>query len=179
VIPRAPGATPDDNGPPSRPPTDPAAGFTPGRSGSGGNGGQPSDGPPDPFHRLSPPIAGGKRDAPAEPRPIERRTGNRDFIIRIECAGDGIVAPAGGAHRIPLTALQRGDGTTQLQQLVREMIDRRQATVRTGEGVYRPQVRFLIRPDGQKAYWLAWPALEVLKVPMTCANIGRDDSVEH
>jgi hypothetical protein len=181
VIPRAPGATPDDNGPPPRPPTDPSANFSPGGSGprGGGNSGAPSDGPPDPFHRLTPPVAGGKRSAPVDPRPPERRTGNRDFIIRIECAGDGVIAPAGGSHQISLSALQRGDGTVQLQRLVSEMIDRRQATVRSGEAAFRPQVRFLIRPDGQKTYWLAWPALEALKVPMTCANIGRDDSVEH
>ena len=62
--------------------------------------------------------------------------------------------------------LQRGTGAAQLQQVVREMIDRRLATVRAGEAPFRPQVRFLIRPDGQKTYWLAWPALEVLKGSM-------------
>jgi hypothetical protein len=124
-------------------------------------------------------VAGGRRSVPSDPRPPERYTGNRDFIIRVECNGEGIVCPAGGAHQLSLSALQRGDGTVQLQKLVREMIERRQATVRPGEVPFRVQVRFLIRPDGQRSYYLAWPALEALQVPMTCANIGRNDSVEH
>ena len=50
---------------------------------------------------------------------------------------------------------------------LRSMIDRRQATVRSGEMPYRPQIRFQVYPDGFRAYYLAYPALELLQVPMT------------
>jgi hypothetical protein len=89
------------------------------------------------------------------------------------------VVPAGGSLRIPIAALQQGDGASSLRQTVRGMIDRRQATVRFGEAPFRPQVRFLVRPDGLRAYFLAFPALESLKVPMTRDNIGRDENKDH
>jgi hypothetical protein len=47
------------------------------------------------------------------------------------------------------------------------MIERRQATVRTGESPYRPQIRFMVFPDGFRAYYLAYPALETLGLTMT------------
>jgi hypothetical protein len=54
------------------------------------------------------------------------------------------------------------------------MITRRQATVRPGEPPYRPQVRFLIYPDGLRTYFLAFPALEPLGITMTRQDVKAD-----
>ena len=54
------------------------------------------------------------------------------------------------------------------------MIDRRQAGVRPGEPPYRPQVRFLIYPDGLRTYFLTFPALEPLGIPLTRQNVEAD-----
>ncbi|HXG09168.1 MAG TPA: hypothetical protein VNK04_05205 [Gemmataceae bacterium] len=109
------------------------------------------------------------------PRPI-RLSGNRDLIIQVECtAGAVVLHPT--RLRIPTTALTpRGDANP-LVQAVRQMITRRQASVRPGETPYRPQVRFLVRPDGLRAFHLAYPALEALRLPMTRQDIGWGEEV--
>jgi hypothetical protein len=67
----------------------------------------------------------------------------------------------------------RGDNL--LLQAVKQMIDRRQAMVRAGEPPYRPIVRFQVRPDGLQAYYLAFPALESLQVPMMRENLRHEE----
>jgi hypothetical protein len=61
-----------------------------------------------------------------------------------------------------------------LLQAVRQLIARRQAGVRPGDPPYRPQVRFLVHPDGLRTYHLAYPALEPLGVPLTRQNYEPD-----
>jgi hypothetical protein len=98
---------------------------------------------------------------------------NRDWTIAIECTADAVVVPPGG-QRIALTALtpeNRADNV--LLQTVRQMIERRQMMVRPGEPPYRPIIRFLVQPDGLRAYYLAYPALESLQVPMTRENLRK------
>jgi hypothetical protein len=58
-----------------------------------------------------------------------------------------------------------------LAKAVQQLIDRRQATVRPGDPPYRPMIRFRVRPDGLRAYYMAYPALEGLHVPMTRENL--------
>jgi hypothetical protein len=107
----------------------------------------------------------GAKPAPAPPRPI-RLLGNRDWVIPIECHADGAVL-RGGGQKYPLSALT-ADGP--LPQALRQMIARRQAGVRPGEPPYRPQVRFLIYPDGLRTYDLTFPLLQPLGIPMTRQN---------
>ena len=57
------------------------------------------------------------------------------------------------------------------------MVARRQASVRPGEAPYRPQLRFLVRPDGLRSFHLAYPALESLRLPMTRQDIDRNEEV--
>ena len=61
-----------------------------------------------------------------------------------------------------------------LEQAVRQLIDRRQATVQPGDFPYRPQIRFLIRPDGLQSYYLAYPVLAPLNVPMMRQNVEEE-----
>jgi hypothetical protein len=54
---------------------------------------------------------------------------------------------------------------------VQKIIARRQATIRQGEMPFRPIIRFRVHPDGLRAYYLAYPALESLGVPMSRENL--------
>ena len=43
--------------------------------------------------------------------------------------------------------------------------------VRPGEAPYHPMIRFQIRPDGLRSYYVVYPLLEGLGVPMTRENL--------
>lgn len=104
-----------------------------------------------------------ERTAPA--RPV-RLSSNRDWVIQIECNADGVLLPNG--QRLDLQALNSESGQeNRLLTALKQIIDRRQATVRRGESPYCPQIRFQLRPDGLRAYYLAYPALEPLHLKMT------------
>ena len=107
-----------------------------------------------------------------------RLVSNRDLIIPIECDADSVIVPAGGSHRILLADLQHKDGAADLRSAVTDIINRRQSTVRANEVPYRPQVRFLVRPDGLKTYYSAFPALEPLQVPMTRSSLPQAGDTE-
>jgi hypothetical protein len=111
------------------------------------------------------------RPAPADlrrppPRPV-RISSNRDWIIPVECGADGVLLPTAGQH-FELKELKSGPADANpLLLAVKRLIDRRQATVRAGELEYRPQIRFLVSPNGLRAYYLAYPALGYLHITMT------------
>jgi hypothetical protein len=100
-----------------------------------------------------------------------RLIGNRDWVIPIECLADGVVLRSTG-HKFPLSTFA---GIPQEQNAlllaVRQLIVRRQASVRPGDPPYRPQVRFLLHPDALRTYHLAYPALEALGIPLTRQNV--------
>lgn len=119
------------------------------------------------------PLPGEKPPPSPPPRP-PRLIGNRDWVIPIECHADGAVL-RGAGQKFPLTVLSGGTpGENALLQAVKQMIARRQASVRAGEPPYRPQVRFLIYPDGLRTYHLTFPVLEPLGVPLTRQNVDGD-----
>jgi hypothetical protein len=178
------------------PSTVPTSGTGGGQSGSSGEAGVPGtpgegsgrqagggeangSGPPagstgDPIANLGPRAPDKK-----EPRSVTFRPmllhGNRDWIIPVECTGDELVLSS-TAQRFPLSAVSRGDNAPgALAAAVRRLIDGRQATVRPGDPPYRPMIRFRVRPEGLRAYYLAYPALEALQVPMTRENLERED----
>jgi hypothetical protein len=97
-------------------------------------------------------------------------------VIPIECTANALLLYPGGL-RIELTTLtQSNPKNNPLLQAVQQMIARRQALVRPGEPPYRPVIRFLVRADGLRAYYLAYPALESLQVPMTRENLLPEDN---
>jgi hypothetical protein len=125
--------------------------------GAAGRSGNPLLAPPD-----RPEVRG-----PARPSRPLRLSANRDWIIPVECTADAVALPTAG-KRFTLAQMQAEPGSRNpLLAAIRDMIDRRQATVRSGELPYRPQVRFQVHRDGWRAYYLAYPALELLRVPMT------------
>jgi hypothetical protein len=94
----------------------------------------------------------------------------------VECKGNEAVLYPGGAH-FAISPIGKADGGNALAQALERMIARRQASVRTGDPPYRPQVRFLVRPDGLRTFFLAYPAVEGLKVPMTRQDLQADDEL--
>jgi hypothetical protein len=99
---------------------------------------------------------------------------NRDWIIAIECSARGLVLYP-YYSQYPVDRLSE-DGPALCKQ-VQQMIDRRQASVRPGDPPYRPQIRFLVRPDGVSTYYRAYPLLESLKLPMKKQNVDRDEEI--
>ena len=92
-------------------------------------------------------------------------------MIYVECRADGVVLRNAGQKFAPPSA----GGDNPLLQSLRQTIARRQATVRPGEPLYRPEVRFLVRPDALKTYHLAYPAVDGLPAEKKAQNLGPDE----
>jgi hypothetical protein len=163
--------SPDNAGPPGASGT---AGISSGLS-SGQAGG--SEAPPamsanSTGATFSPPGSFGKsKNTGPPPPPLGRLLGNRDWIIYIECSSTAAVVKQ-GAQRFTVEALSAAaKGEHPLARAVREIIARRQASVLPGEPPYRPLLRFQVQPDGLPSYYLAYPLLAPLALPMTRENV--------
>jgi hypothetical protein len=160
--------------PPGSPP---AAGprTTSSKSAPGDNAGAGDGSPSDAFLEAPPPPLPKSARPPAPLRPA-RLSGDRDWVLYVECKEEGVVIyPT--RLLIPASALSRPSGSNPLLQSVQQLIDRKQATVRTGEAPYRPDVRFLVHPDAGRTYHLAYPTLDALAAPKTAQYLGPDDDV--
>jgi hypothetical protein len=116
-----------------------------------------------------------KSSRPAPP-PSFRLNGNRDWLINVECAADAVVLQP-TRLRVETAALAPGGrGAEALQQAVQQLIARRQATVRPGEPPYRPMIRFLLRQDGLRTYYVVYPVLGALGLPMTRENLQPEEA---
>jgi hypothetical protein len=126
---------------------------------------------------------GAAREKKSEPPPVVRRYVRRDWNIFIECKANEVVIYPGGS-RIPLAGLA-GSGKSNSRPLLQElqqMIARRQAAIASSEiekneQIQSPQIRFLVRPDGLRTYFLAFPELTALQLPMTRENLDADEDV--
>ena len=121
------------------------------------------------------PLAATTANTPRPP-PVRtaRLSGDRNYVIFIECKANSVVLyPA--QREYPLTALT---GTPNpLVQAVQQMIDRKQSGVRPGDLPYRPQVRFLVRPETLRTYWSVYPMFDALPVQKTRHNLTPEDDV--
>jgi hypothetical protein len=105
---------------------------------------------------------GGKRS----PVTLSGLISNRDWVIAVACEPDAVVLPLTG-QRFPLAQLTaKTAGESPLASAVRQLVARRQATVRPGETPYRPLLRFQVAPGGLGTYYLAYPLLDPLQIPM-------------
>jgi hypothetical protein len=103
--------------------------------------------------------------------PLGRLLGNRDWIIFVECSRQAVVVKQ-GKQRFTVETLEAApNGPHPLTEAVRQMIARRQATVRAGEPPFRPMLRFQVQPEGLRTYYLAYPLLAPLGVPMARENV--------
>ena len=186
--PSAPNYTPPNSGPDNEGRGSPGPAGSGGQRGtsfggagySGGQGGDAADGsgdgagpgvafPDNPFPSPRRPRK------PPEPRLPPSAYGNRNWEIPIECSADALFVRVGRC-RIALADLVGANRDNNvLLNTVREMVERRQSTVRPGEPLYLPQIRFLVWPDGFYTYQMAWPALEKLRLPMSRTNLDPDD----
>jgi hypothetical protein len=110
-------------------------------------------------------------------RPVALRpaqlSGDRDWIIFVECRADTMVLYP-SRREFPVASLGRGPNNP-LAQAVQKMIDRRQASVRPGDPPYRPQIRFLVRPENIRTFHMGYPALDSLPVPKRRQNLEPED----
>jgi hypothetical protein len=130
------------------------------------------------MNRLAPPNLGGAPKyvaRPAAPPAPSRLAPNRDWVIILDCQEDAVVLP-GGVQKVTTGSLVRSNdpSSNPLLTVVQQMIDRRQSTVRPGEAPYQPQIRFLVRPEGLKTYYYAYPALDNLPVPKKSERVTPD-----
>jgi hypothetical protein len=126
---------------------------------------------------LGPVPPGDTPRRPPQARPF-RLVGNRDWFLLVECTRDALVLYPGGRRFSALAVAAEPETARALQEAVRGMIARRQAMVRPGEPPYRPQIRFLVRPDGLRTFYLAYPVLEPMQVPMTRQNLDAEDEIK-
>jgi hypothetical protein len=128
--------------------------------------------------RLAPAVGGS--DPPQRPtRPPAVRPGrqftDRDWTILIDCTADALILLP-SRQRIPVSSLpRRATADNPLAQAVSKMIERRQALLPAGEPPYRPRIRFLVRAEGLRTYYLAYPALESLQLPMTRQDVQVEE----
>jgi hypothetical protein len=103
--------------------------------------------------------------------PISRLMGNRDWQIPVQCERDRVVLPLSRGEFATNDLLQKSAEEHLLSRAVRDIVERRQASVRPGEPPYRPILRFEVAPDGLLTYHLAYPILERLGLPMVRHNV--------
>jgi hypothetical protein len=124
---------------------------------------------------------GAEREKKPGPAPVVRRYVRPEWNIFIECTADHVIVYPGGLQ-IPVNALGgHGNGSQSLPEAIQQMIARRQAVIASSEAVTQaPQIRFLLRPDGLRTYFLAYPELGPLHLPMTRENLdANEDVVRH
>lgn len=127
--------------------------------------------------RLGPPSTEHRPTSPTPVRP-GRLFSDRDWTIIVECKADAVVVHPGGQQVAASALPRRATDPNPLQQLVRRMIDRRQALVPAGEPPYRPRLRFLVHPEGLRTYYQAYPALEGLRLPMERQNVEMNEDTK-
>jgi hypothetical protein len=106
--------------------------------------------------------------------PISLR-GDRDWKIFIECRADTVALYPSPPKIFTLAEL--GGTDNPLVQAVEQMITRRQGLVRPGDVPFRPHVLFLVRPEHERTYFLAYPALDALSVPKARHTLEPEDDV--
>jgi hypothetical protein len=146
-----------------------------------GGSGDPGSGSPAgaALNRIALPDTAPRR-ASARPAPVRpgRQFAERDWTIFIECTDDAVVLP--NRQKVPLASLpRRATDANPLRDTVSKMIERRQSFVPAGEPPYRPRICFLVRPEGLRTYYLAYPALEMLQLPMTRQEVRVEEEPKH
>jgi hypothetical protein len=124
---------------------------------------------------------GSAQDKKSRPAPPVHRFVKRDWNIFVECSADQVVIYP-GESKIPTSSLGGAKGTLPLLRAIEQMIARRQAMMASADAPKDAgslQIRFLVRPDGLRTYFLAYPELASLHVPMTRENLDANEDVTH
>jgi hypothetical protein len=145
--------------------------------GGGGGGGQarPED---EALARFAPPVLPGTRPKGLPPRPVGLRPAQLHGArpIFLECQADAVVLlPA--RREVPVSALTRNPASDPLVQAVRLALERQRAAQPAEDPPFRPQVVFLVRPDGVRTYHLVYPLLATLPAAQRRRNLRADEDV--
>jgi hypothetical protein len=134
------------------------------------------------------PVAVARADdrvGPAVPEPSDgqrpprilrpARVGGGESVVFVECKNDVVIIHP-TRKRVAVESLNHSPPYNPLVLAVRQQAQRRQAQAQPGD-VVKVQVRFLVHRDGERTFHLAYPALEVLKLPMTRYSLQNWDDV--
>jgi len=124
---------------------------------------------------------GSSQEKKPRPAPPVHRFVKRDWNIFVECSADQVVIYP-GESKIPTSSLGGAKGTLPLLRAIEQMIARRQAMMASADAPKDSgslQIRFLVRPDGLRTYFLAYPELVSLHVPMTRENLDANEDATH
>ena len=133
----------------------------------------------DPTARIAAPLPelGPRKSSTPAPLRAARLFADRDWIIYVECKFEEILVHPNRLV-IPTSLLASEEGVKRFVQEIEKMITRKQSTVRAGEPPYRPEVRFLVWPDGLKPYHLSYPALQSAGIKQKRQNLESEDSIK-
>jgi hypothetical protein len=79
--------------------------------------------------------------------------------------------------RIAVDALSHSPAHNPLYLTVRQLNQNRQSLLQPGDKPARVEVRFLVHPDGDRSYHMAYPCLDSLKLPMSRITLHPKDDV--
>ncbi|HZY84365.1 MAG TPA: hypothetical protein VFE78_06015, partial [Gemmataceae bacterium] len=179
ATPAQPGDVPGPAGPPGDGTPAPATAPRGVVLGGGGDGGpaRPED---EALARFAPPVLAGSRPKGLPParRPVPLRPaqlhGTRPIFL--ECQADAVVLlPA--RREFPVSALTREPAGGPLVQAVRLALERQRAARLPDDPPLRPQIVFLVRPDGVRTYHLTYPLLGTLPAAQMRRNLHADEDV--
>ena len=133
----------------------------------------------DPTARIAAPLPelGPRKSSTPAPLRAARLFADRDWVIYVECKFEEILVHPNRLV-IPTSLLASEEGVKRFVQEIEKMITRKQSTVRAGEPPYRPEVRFLVWPDGLKPYHLSYPALQLAGIRQKRQNLESEDSIK-
>ena len=133
----------------------------------------------DPTARIAAPLPelGPRKSSTPAPLRAARLFADRDWVIYVECKFEEILVHPNRLV-IPTSLLASEEGIKRFVQEIEKMITRKQSTVRAGEPPYRPEVRFLVWPDGLRPYHLSYPALQSAGIKQTRQNLESEDNIK-
>ena len=133
----------------------------------------------DPTASIAAPLPelGPRKSSTPAPLRAARLFADRDWVIYVECKFEEILVHPNRLV-IPTSLLASEEGVKRFVQEIEKMITRKQSTVRAGEPPYRPEVRFLVWPDGLKPYHLSYPALQLAGIKQKRQNLESEDSIK-
>lgn len=133
----------------------------------------------DPTARIAAPLPelGPRKSSTPTPLRAARLFADRDWVIYVECKFEEILVHPNRLI-IPTSLLASEEGVKRFVQEIEKIIQRKQSTVRSGEPPYRPEVRFLVWPDGLKPYHLSYPALQLAGIKQKRQNLESEDSIK-
>ena len=133
----------------------------------------------DPTASIAAPLPelGPRKSSTPAPLRAARLFADRDWVIYVECKFEEILVHPNRLV-IPTSLLASEEGVKRFVPEIEKMITRKQSTVRAGEPPYRPEVRFLVWPDGLKPYHLSYPALQLAGIKQKRQNLESEDSIK-